>query len=248
VSERYTTSHGIVIRRFEHTNGDVQVTLLNEGGKWRGIARKGKKIGGHLGRLSLFHDVTVQYYKKADEEIVLLTQIQLNGALPKLSDPGIYPYAHILAELVDALTVDVHIGEQLYEYFASGLRGLNQHQDPEAVTIVYAWKLLQQAGLAPRLMKCATCGKSDPGSKNLSFKFDVATGGMTCQTCNTGMTISEAVLEDLKTIHTQTTRQALSQPLHDKQLHWTLLNRYTTYHVRELHSLQTLAQLVLTHA
>jgi DNA repair protein RecO (recombination protein O) len=245
VSERYTTSHGIVIRRFEHTNGDVQVTLLNERGKWRGIARKGKRVGGHLGRLSLFHDVTVQYYKKADEEIVLLTQIQLNGALPKLSEPGIYPYAHVIAELVDALTVDVHIGEQLYEYFASGLRGLNQHTDPEQVTIIYAWKLLQQAGLSPRLNKCVNCGNT-----NLSFKLDVAAGGLTCQKCNTGMVLSEAVVNDLITIHTQTTRQALAQQLQDKQLHWALLNRYTTFHVRELHSLQTLPQLrvVATHA
>jgi DNA repair protein RecO (recombination protein O) len=245
VSERYITSHGIVIRRFEHTNGDVQVTLLNERGKWRGIARKGKKVGGHLGRLSLFHDVTVQYYKKADEEIVLLTQIQLNGALPRLSEPGIYPHAHVLAELVDALTVDVHIGEQIYEYFASGLRGLNQHSDPEQVTIIYAWKLLQQAGLSPRLNKCVNCGNT-----RLSFKLDITAGGLTCQSCNTGMVLSEAVVNDLINVHTQTTRQALAQPLQDGSLHWALLNRYTTYHVRELHSLQTLPHLRLaaTHA
>jgi DNA repair protein RecO (recombination protein O) len=240
VSERYTTSHGIVIRRLEHTNGDVQVTLLNERGKWRGIARKGKKVGGHLGRLSLFHDVTVQYYKKADEEIVLLTQIQLNGALPRLSEPGIYPFAHVLAELVDALTVDVHIGEQLYEYFASSLRGLNQHADPEQVTIIYAWKLLQQAGLSPRLNKCVTCG-----NPKLSFKFDVAAGGLTCPSCNAGMVLSEAIVNDLIAIHTQTTRQALAQPLQDEGLHLALLNRYTSYHVRELRSLQTLPQLKL---
>jgi DNA repair protein RecO (recombination protein O) len=242
VSERYTTSHGIVIRRFEHTNGDVQVTLLNERGKWRGVARKGKKVGGHLGRLSLFHDVTVQYYKKADEEIVLLTQIQLNGALPKLSDPNIYPYAHVLAELVDALTVDVHIGEQLYEYFASGLRGVAQHLDPERVTIIYAWKLLQQAGLSPRLSKCVKCGSGQVS------RFDISAGGLTCQTCNTGLSLPLTVLEDLRSIHTQTIRQALSQELHDKHLHWTLLKQYTTFHVRELHSLQTLPQLVLSHA
>lgn len=242
MSERYTTSHGIVIRRFEHTNGDVQVTLLNERGKWRGVARKGKKVGGHTGRLSLFHDVTVQYYKKADEEIVLLTQIQLNGALPKLSDPGIYPYAHVLAELVDALTVDVHIGEQLYEYFASGLRGVAQHPDPERVTIIYAWKLLQQAGLSPRLTKCVKCGSGQVS------RFDVSAGGLTCQTCNTGLSLPLFVIEDLRSIHTQTTRQALSQELHDKHLHWTLLKQYTAFHVRELHSLQTLPQLVLSHA
>jgi hypothetical protein len=42
----------------------------------------------------------------------------------------------------------------------------------------------------------------------------------------------------------------LAQPLQDEGLHLALLNRYTSYHVRELRSLQTLPQLKLrvTHA
>jgi DNA repair protein RecO (recombination protein O) len=232
VSERYQTTEGIVIRRHEMTNGDVIVTLLSNHGKWRAKAKKGKKLGGNLGKLSLFHDVTVQYYKKADEDIVLLTQVQLNGALPHLSQPNIYPYAHILAELVDQLTVDHQHDEQLYSYFASSLRGINQHQDAEAITIIYAWKLLQQAGLAPRLKRCA-CGKT-----TLSLKFDIAAGGLSCVDCNIGITLNETTINDLQIIHYQSLKQAIAEPLNDRPLHWSLLNRYITYHVHELQSLK----------
>ena len=231
MSERYQTTEGIVIRRHEMTNGDVIVTLLSHHGKWRAKAKKGKKLGGNLGKLSLFHDVTAQYYKKADEDIVLLTQVQLNGALPRLIQPNVYPYAHILAELVDALSVDHQYDEQLYSYFASSLRGINQHDDAEAIAIIYAWKLLQQAGFYPRLKRCA-CGKG-----NLSLKFDIAAGGISCQDCNSGMTITPMVLDDLQRI-LQTFKQAIQEPLSDRALHWSLLHRYISYHVQELKSLK----------
>jgi DNA repair protein RecO (recombination protein O) len=184
-----------------------------------------------LGKLSLFHDVTAQYYKKADEDIVLLTQVQLNGALPRLSDPGIYPYAHILAELVDVLSVDHHHDEQLYSYFASGLRGLNQHQDAEGIAIIYTWKLLQQAGFYPRVKRCG-CGKT-----TMSDKFDVAAGGMSCQDCNVGIPLTPAVIEDLHQILPSSLKQATQHSLQEKPLHWRLLHRYISYHVHELQSL-----------
>ena len=150
MGQRYQVREGIVIRRTTMPNGDVVATLFGDEGKWRGIARKGKLVGGNVGRLSLFHDVTVQFYRRREDDLAVLTQVQLNGALPRLSDPSVYPFAHVLSELTDKLTVDVHVGESMYSYLASGLRGLNQHPEPEAVAIVYAWKLIQQAGLAPR--------------------------------------------------------------------------------------------------
>jgi DNA repair protein RecO (recombination protein O) len=231
MSERYQTTDGIVIRRHEMTNGDVIVTLPSNHGKWRAKAKKGKKLGGNLGKLSLFHDVTTQYYKKADEDIVLLTQVQLNGALPHLSEPGIYPYAHILAELVDSLSVDHQHDEQLYSYFASGLRGLNQHEDAEGIAIIYAWKLLQQAGFYPRVKRCV-CGKS-----TMSQKFDIAAGGMSCQDCNVGITLTQDVIDDLHQILPSSLKQATQHVLHEKPLHWTLLHRYISYHIQELQSL-----------
>ena len=235
MSQRYHVNDGIVIRRHALPSGDVIVTLFSEAGKWRGKAKQGKRLGGNLGKLSLFHDVTVQHYRRGDDDLSLITQVQLNGALPKLSDPAVYPYAHVLAELLDKLTVDVHVGEEMYTYFASGLRGLNQHADPEAVALVYAWRLLQQAGLSPSVTRCAVCGADPVGTT-----FDVASGGLTCAACNAGITLPDEVVDDLVTLLTGTVRGAFEAALVNRHLHWTLLQRYTAYHVGEVRSLGSL--------
>ncbi|MCA9836563.1 MAG: DNA repair protein RecO [Trueperaceae bacterium] len=241
MAERYQINEGVVIRRHELTSGDVIVTLLGEHGKWQAKVRKGKRPGGHLGKLSLFHDVTAQYYRKTEDNLAVLTQVQLNGALPRLSDPAIYPYAHVLAELVDKLTVDVHIGEDIYKYFVSSLRGLNQGESPAQITIVYAWRLLQTAGLSPRVKSCVLCGSSD-----LDQRFDIALGGVTCQTCARGYPISADLLTDLQAIHSLSVRDTLARGLTNPDEHFRLLSRFLAYHVTELNSLASLTQLT-TH-
>lgn len=227
----YTVSDGIVIRRSALPSGDVVVTLLNQSGKWRAVARKGTLPGGNLGRLSLFHDVSVQFYRKNDDDLALLTQVQLNGALARLSEPGVYPYAHLVTELVDALTVDVHLGERLYDYLASGLRGLNQHGDPEHVALLYAWRMLGVAGLAPRLGGCVRCGRPGPLTA-----FDVAAGGLVCQDCEGGIPLSAPAAEELGHLVTRPLGQALAQPPSERTVQWHMLERYVSYHVHELRS------------
>ena len=240
MGQRYQVSDGIVIRRYELPNGDLIATLYGENGKWRGMAKKGKRLGGNLGKLSLFHDVTVQHYRRGEDDLSIITQVQLNGALPKLSSPTVYAYAHLLAELLDKLTADAHMGEDMYSYFASSLRGLSQHSDPDAVALVYAWKLLQQAGLSPRVSSCALCNANEVGTK-----FDAAAGGLTCLDCNTGINLTLDTVGDLQRIHTQTVRQVLNLPLSERALHWNLLNRYTAYHIGDLRSLGSVRQLSL---
>ena len=212
--------------------------LFSEHGKWRALSKKAKRLGGNPGKLSLFHDVTAQYYRRAEDDLALITQVQLNGALPRLSLPEIYPYAHVLAELVDKLSVDVHVGEHMHSYLASGLRGLSEHDSPETVAILYSWKLMQQAGLAPRVLRCVTCG-----NKANVTHFDVANGGLSCESCQTGFRISAEVASDLQRIFTQTLKEVLEQPLSELSFHWTLISRYTAYHVADLKSLRGIAAL-----
>lgn len=229
----YTVSEGVVIRRSALPSGDVIVTLLNPSGKWRAVARKGTLPGGNLGRLSLFHDVTVQFYRKGDEDLALLTQVQLNGALARLSQPDVYPYAHLITELVDVLTVDVHLGERLYDYLTSGLRGLNVHQDPEHVALLYAWRLLGVAGLAPRLSGCVNCGGDLPVAA-----FDVALGGVSCCECRKGLPISEEALTELRYLVEGSLARALKHPPALRTTQWQLLERYVAYHAHELRSFE----------
>lgn len=236
MAQRYQLNEGVVIRRHELPSGDVIVTLIGAHGKWQAKAKKGKQMGGQLAKLSLFHDVSVQYYRKSQDDLAILTQVQLNGALPNLTKPDIYPYTHVLAELVDKLTVDVHIGETIYEYFVSALRGLSQGKQVEAICIIYVWKLIQSAGLSPRVARCVICSKPPT-----SYRFDVALGGVTCDDCKRGLVLSEAVWDGLKRIHSQTVRQVLSSGLNDTEGHFRLIQRYLAYHVAELNSLTSLA-------
>ena len=233
----YTVSDGIVIRRGALPSGDVVVTLINQTGKWRAVARKGTLPGGNLGRLSLFHDVNVQYYKKGDDALALLTQVQLNGALARLTDPAVYPYAHLITELVDALTVDVHLGERLYDYLASGLRGLNVHTDPEHVALLYSWRLLGVAGMAPRLRNCVRCGAETAGAA-----FDVAGGGLTCAQCGEGVPLPPGAAGELRDLIQGPLGRALNCPPAAREFHWRLLERYVTYHVQELRSFAAVKQ------
>lgn len=224
-----------MIRRTVLPNGDVVATLLSERGKWRGIARKGKKLGGNLGRLSLFHDVTVQHYRRREDDLALVTQVELNGALPALADPAVYPYAHVLAELADRLTVDVHLGETLYAYLASGLRGLGRHHDPEAVALAYAWRLLAQAGLGPETARCVHCARSDGLAR-----FDVAAGGMSCDSCGTGIPLEGAVAAALVKLIQAPLRDALQVSFEVRNALWRVLFRYVGWHVAELASARSL--------
>ena len=218
------------------TNGDVIITLLSPSNKFQGIALKSKLLGGNIGKLSLFHDVKLQYYQKNEEGLMLITQVQLNGALPTLVRPEVYPYAHILAELTDKLTAGVH-SSKTYEYLTSGFRGLAQGNDPEKITLVFSWKLLGQAGLTPRLTSCIYCGKK-LDYKDFYSTFDISSGGLSCQECERGVKLSLQTTNELVALHQKTVRQALKLSFADRDKHWLLLKRYITYHVGEVQSLE----------
>ncbi len=239
MAERYKLASGIIIHRNSLPNGDLLISLFNQTGKLRAIAKKGKKLGGNIARMSLFNDITVQYYQKDANSLAVLTQVQLNGSLEKLTLPEIYPYAHILAEMVDKLSQNDLSEPKIYSYLASGLKGLSEFADAEKITIIYAWKIIQQAGLAPRLEHCSICNKNE-----LSNRFNLNTGGITCTSCNSGVYISNEVLEYLQTIHKTTIRAMLEHKLLNSKEHWKLLKNYSSYHINEIKSLASLETMI----
>lgn len=233
MSSRYRVREGIVVRRTPLPSGDVVVTILSADGKWRAVARKGRLPGGNPGRLSLFHDVTVQSYARRDGDLAVVAQVRLNGALPRLSDPSVYPYAHLLAELADRLTVDVHLGEPLHAWLASGLRGLDRDPDPERVALVHAWMIVRVAGLAPDLTE------PEPDTSGAAPRLDVPGGRLTWH--GEGIALPGDALAELRLLIDGRAREALADPLATRALHWRLLTRYVTWHVEELRSLRALA-------
>lgn len=229
---RYALNHGIVLRRTPLPSGDIVVTVFGRSGKWRGIARKGKKLGGQTSRLSLFNDVEVQLYaRRPNEDLALITQVVLTGALPRLSSPDVYPYAHVLAELVDKLTSDQSADPLLFDLFASGLRGIHQHENPSFIGLLYAWRLLRQSGFAPLFTV-------EPGHVG---RFDIPGGAIETNLNGSGVPLSAAQLQEFITLIRDPLREAIDAPPADLQQHWQWLRTYVQYHVHTLNSLTFVA-------
>ena len=233
---RYHVSDAIVLRRTPLPSGDVVVTLLSEHGTWRAVARKGRLPGGNLARLSLFHDVRVQAYRRREEDLAVLTQVSLNGALAALTSPGVYPYAHLLADLADALTVDVHVGEGMSRVVASALRGVARHDDPDAVALAYAWRLVALAGLAPRPAPCDRCGGP-------CTTLAVADGALRCglhADHERDLWLGEEAAADLDRLLRAPLRESVSRPPGDRARAWRALLVHVREHVGEVRSLVSL--------
>lgn len=226
----------LVLRRSPLPSGDVVATLLSPNGTWRAVVRKGRLPGGNLARLSLFHDVTVQYWRRRDDDLALVTQVQLNGALPGLARPEAYPYAHLLAELTDVLTVDHPIGDRWYATVASGLRGLAVHHDPEAVALAYAWRLVATAGLAPAVAGCARCGAAPD-------RLDVADGTARCAahaseaSADADVRLGADGMVELARLVRGPLGDAVAAPPAERARHWRALRRYVRWHVGEVRAL-----------
>lgn len=231
----------LVLRRSPLPSGDVVATLLSPEGTWRAVVRKGRLPGGNLARLSLFHDVTVQYWRRRDDDLALVTQVRLNGALPGLARPEAYPYAHLLAELTDTLTVDHPVGDRWYQLVASGLRGLAVHHDPEAVALAYAWRLVVTAGLAPAVGACAVCGAAPD-------RLDVAEGTARCADHaaaggpDAEVALGAAGMAALAGLVRGPLAAAVAEPPPDRPRQWRALRRYVRWHVGPVRALDAVVR------
>lgn len=233
----------LVLRRHPLPSGDVIATLLSPDGKWRAIARKGKLPGGNLARLSLFHDVTVQVWHRRDDDLALITQVRLNGALSGLSRPNAYPYAHLLAELTDVLTAEQPMDERGYALLASGLRGLHAHDDPEAVALAYAWRLLRLAGVHPTVRQCVHCDKPPT-------RLHVAAGRVSCDTClpthasdmeSPTIMLGEQGMQALQRLLLAPLAEAVAKPPSDRALAWRVMRAYVRWHVGNVRAFEGIA-------
>lgn len=211
--------------------------MLTPAGKRRAIARGGGRLGGVTARLGLFTHVRIQLYRKPSQETASIVQVEVAGSLPGLARPEIYPYAHLLAELVDETTGEEEPTPREYELVAGGLRGLCVHADPEAVALAVAVKLLTAAGLALRVGSCVACGKAGPLTH-----FHGADGGLTCANCALGIPLPAGAVATLCDLQRLTIRSALTSPLADRGAVWAALRAHLEYHVSRLASMQALTR------
>ena len=225
------------MRRHVTPKGDVLLTVLTPEGKVRVAARSGAS-GPRSPKLNLFQHITFQTYERPGQDMATLTQVSLEGALPGLSRPDCYPYAHLLAELVDKLwQTNDRVGEAAFKLISGAFRGLVRHDDPDRVALTFSWKILAASGLFPRLGACVHTGKTEALTR-----FDALEGGAVSKDVPRGLDVGEDTLLELALIGGSTVREALEDPMDPRvrEMLWLSLEAYTRAHVADLRTWEAL--------
>lgn len=231
VSSRHANRSGIVLRRYVTPAGDVILTLLTPQGKLRAISRGGAR-GAQQSKLNLFQHIALQTYATPQSDLPTIQQVALEGALPKLAGPSRYGYAHLLAELADALFQEGEQAAQAFDLFSGALRGLSHHDDPEWVALVMSYKLIILAGFVPRAAACARCGAENARHP------DPLSGHLVCGACAELPALPEDAVAFLRAVARSTVRQLMRWDTPDgaRQSLWRALERFVTLHVGEVRS------------
>ncbi|MBB5232607.1 DNA repair protein RecO [Deinococcus budaensis] len=228
---RSANRSGIVIRRRVTPAGDIVVSLLTPQGKIKAIARGGVR-GPLASRLNLFHHVGVQLYQTPQADLATVQQAVLEGALTSLAEPERYAFAHLMAELADALFQEGEFSEQAFDLFAGALRGVSRQPDPEWVALVMSYKLLGLAGFVPQTARCARCGAPDPTHP------DPLAGQMLCAKCASLPAYPPEGLDFLRNVVRRSVRVSMEQPVPEEQRPalWRALERFVTVQVGNVQS------------
>ncbi|HET7657953.1 MAG TPA: DNA repair protein RecO [Bacillales bacterium] len=154
-------------------------------------------------------------------------------------------YAAYVAELMDKLTDDRSPNPFLFELLYQTLHYIDEEVDPEVMTFIFEVKMLEVAGIRPKLNGCVQCKNQDG-----PFVFSIREGGLLCSRCRTidphHIPISEASLKLLR-LFTQINLSRLGKvsvkPETKRELKNVLSSYYEEYSGVKLKSRRFLDQL-----
>ncbi|WP_163581189.1 DNA repair protein RecO [Gracilibacillus saliphilus] len=87
-------------------------------------------------------------------------------------------YTSYLAELTDKLVEAKKYNPFVYKQLLHTIERINDDKDPEILTMIYEWKMYKEAGFAPVVTQCVSCGNP----QDLKV-FSISNGGLLCRNC-----------------------------------------------------------------
>lgn len=174
---------GVVLRTIKLGETDRIVTILTAAhGKIRAVAKGVRRPGSRFGaRLEPTSHVALQCYRGRELDIV--TQVETIDAHRAIREHyGSLTHALSMLEATDQVAQEREPDHALYRMLVGALRALAETPTP-VVSSAFFWKLLSHEGLHPCLDRCARCGADAPGSDGAYSVFDVAEGGVLCESC-----------------------------------------------------------------
>jgi DNA repair protein RecO (recombination protein O) len=170
---------GIVLRSYPFGEADRVVVLLSPNhGKIRTVAKGVRKTKSRFGgRLEPFTHVDLILYEGRNLDTI--TQVAVLEPFPRLrADLDAVVAAGTMVEAADAVAQEDEAAMRLFLLLQRGLKTLESGvRSPDLITS-FLLKLADVVGVAPSLLQCASCGRSEGLSR-----FSFGGGGSVCDRC-----------------------------------------------------------------
>jgi DNA repair protein RecO (recombination protein O) len=180
---------GVVLRTYRLGEADRIIVLFTERhGKVRAVAKGVRKTKSKFGaRLEPTSHVALQLYEGRELDIVTQAE-SIDHFRPIREDLDRLAGASAMLEAVDQLAQEREPNPRLYQMLVGALRSLSAH-DPPLVVPAFFIKVLALEGFRPMVERCVECGATDH-----LVAFDFETGGVLCDSCRRGQSISPEAL------------------------------------------------------
>ncbi|MGD2278711.1 MAG: DNA repair protein RecO [Candidatus Omnitrophota bacterium] len=243
------SAEGIILRKFYlRETSYILIVFTKEFGKIRGVL-KGVRTPypQFAGNFEIFTRCQLLFYKKKKRTLDLITRCEaLDFFFPVRKDIERLTYANYFIELVDIVTGDHDINEELYDLLVESLQSLATRSSAKRVSRIFELKLLKTIGLTPRLEECVVCG----AVASEGFSLSIKDGGVKCRGCAGGdescLKVSPGTLNFMRKIlaspMSMTSRIKVSREVGKETER--VLKRFVRYHVaRPVKSLKFLGHL-----
>jgi DNA repair protein RecO (recombination protein O) len=243
------SAEGIILRKFFlRETSYILIVFTKEFGKIRGVLKGVRDpYPQFAGNFEIFTKCQMLFYKKKNKALDLITRCEaLDFFLPIRKDIERLTYANYFIELVDVVTGDHDVNEELYNSLDESLRLLATKSSAKRASRIFELKLLKAIGLTPHLEGCVECNA--PISE--SFRYSASSGGLKCRECVKGdadsLKISLGTIKFMRKIIespiAKTSQIKVSKEV-GKETE-KILERFIRYHInRPIKSLRFLGQL-----
>ncbi|MFH1395513.1 MAG: DNA repair protein RecO [Candidatus Omnitrophota bacterium] len=175
-------AEGIILKKYLlRETSYIIIAFTKEFGKIKGVI-KGVRAPypQFAGNFEIFTQCRLLFYKKKKNAMDLITQCEaLDFFLPIRKDIERLTYANYFIELVNTVTTEYDINEELYRVLTESLKMLASKTSAKRAARIFELKLLNVLGFSPQMEECALCGYAGTGL-NL---FSIKNGGVLCKSC-----------------------------------------------------------------
>ncbi|GAB2573138.1 DNA repair protein RecO [Gracilibacillus alcaliphilus] len=170
---------GFILKTQDYGETHKIVTLLAPTlGKIGAIARGAKKTKSRMAAITqpFIHG---SYLIQPGSNLAAIQQGEVISSFRKIRE-DIFKTAYMsyIAELTDKLIDPKKYSAFIFQQLLQTAERINDGQDPEVLAMMYEWKMYREAGIAPIVTQCVSCGNPEELKA-----FSIDNGGLLCRRC-----------------------------------------------------------------